>query len=439
MHAVAMNLPLEISRFIAQAFIAGLWQGLLLVLAVAIVLRLVPQVNATVRFAVWGFAFALAVAMPLLHLRAASILGPHKAVTVHLGVGWGVAIAAIWAVFMLVRGAQLLMHTIHLRRIWRQAQPVPVEGAIHALLEKSGRRTIDLCISTDVDSPSVIGFLSPRLLIPEWLFAKLAPLELQQIVLHECEHLRRGDDWINLLQKVGLTLFPLNPALLWLDRRLSLERELACDAGVVSSTAAPFDYAHCLTRLAEHRLHRRSIALTLSAWSRQSELAQRVHQLLRPARNMSPLQARFSVALICFGLVIGAVQMAKAPRLISFTDAAVSTPIAESASVTPSPASTPVLPVVYRQATQPRASLVNAVFPLNKPHRAAHKSIHPVPSRRNARSIRLATQPRIVLTTVEMQNLRPGFNAGTVDTQPIQFSPAYAAVPFGDGWLVIQL
>jgi hypothetical protein len=95
--------------------------------------------------------------------------------------------------------------------------------------------------------------------------------------------------------------------------------------------------------------------------------------------------------------------------------------------------------VVYRQATQPRASLVNTVFPLNKPHRAAHKSIHPVPSRRNARSIRLATQPRIVLTTVEMQNLRPGFNAGTVDTQPIQFSPAYAAVPFGDGWLVIQL
>ena len=60
----------------------------------------------------------------------------------------------------------------------------------------------------------MIGFFSPRLLIPEWLFAKLAPSDLQQIVLHECEHLRRGDDWINLLQKVGLALFPLNPALL---------------------------------------------------------------------------------------------------------------------------------------------------------------------------------------------------------------------------------
>jgi beta-lactamase regulating signal transducer with metallopeptidase domain len=440
MHAAAMNLPLEISRFIAQAFIAGLWQGLILVFAVALVLRLVPRVNATARFAVWGFAFALAVAMPLLHLPGASIRGVHDAsVTVHLGAGWGVAIAAVWAILMLVRGAQLLLHTIHLRRIWRQAQPVPVEGAIQALLQRSGRRTIDLCVSIDVDSPSVIGFLSPRLLIPEWLFARLAPLELQQIVLHECEHLRRGDDWINLLQKIGLALFPLNPALLWLDRRLSLERELACDAGVVSSTAARFDYAHCLTRLAEHRLHRRSIALTLSAWSRQSELAQRVHQLLRPARNMSPLRARFSVALICLGLCVGAIQMAKAPRLFSFTDAAVSTPIAESGSVASSPASTPVLPVVYRQATQPRTFLTSAVLPLSKPHRAPHKPVHPAPSRRSVQSIRPARQPRIVLTTFEMQNLRPGLNPGTVDRRPIQFSPAYAAVPFGDGWLVIQL
>ena len=75
MHAAAMNLPLEISRFIAQAFIAGLWQGLILVFAVALVLRLVPRVNATARFAVWGFAFALAVAMPFCTFRGPLFAG----------------------------------------------------------------------------------------------------------------------------------------------------------------------------------------------------------------------------------------------------------------------------------------------------------------------------------------------------------------------------
>jgi hypothetical protein len=340
---------------------------------------------------------------------------------------------------MLARGAQLLMHAIHLRRIWRHAQPVPIDGPMYALLQRSGRSSVELCTSTDVDSPSVIGFFSPRLLIPEWLFAKLAPSDLQQIVLHECEHLRRGDDWINLMQKVGVTLFPLNPALLWVDRRLSLERELACDAGVVASTTAPFEYAHCLTRLAEHRLHRRSVALSLSAWSRQSELARRVHQLLQPARNMSRPQARFSIALICLGLGAGALQMARAPRIFSFADATIATPIAEAASTAPDPAIAQEIPVVYRQEAQPRAAMINAALTVHKPHRAAHKSRRGLQSRANVHTTKLNRQPRIILTSLEMRDDGTSPDAGRIDTQSIRFSPSYAAVPFGDGWLIFQL
>ena len=435
-----MHPLLAVSQFIAQACIAGLWQGLALITAVAILLRLVPQVSAAVRFSIWAFAFVLAATVPLLHLPTVSVLRPHSAsAMVHLGAGWGFAIACIWAIFMLVRGAQLLMHAIRLRRIWRHARPVPIEDPIRALLQRSGRRTVELCTSTDVDSPSVIGFFSPRLLIPEWLFAKLAPLDLQQIVLHECEHLRRGDDWINLLQKVGVALFPLNPALLWVDRRLSLERELACDAGVVASTTAPFVYAHCLTRLAEHRLHRRSVALSLSAWSRQSELARRVYHLLRPARNMSPLYAKFAIALICAGLSVGAVQMAKAPRLFSFTDPAIPMPIAEAASPALAPPGAQEIPVVYRQEAQPHAALVNAALTVHKPHRATHKSKRGIQPRGNTHTTRLIRQPRIVLTTVELSNYGPSSSVGPAYLQPIRFSPSYAAVPFGDGWLVIQL
>jgi beta-lactamase regulating signal transducer with metallopeptidase domain len=435
-----MHIPLAISQFIAQACIAGLWQGLALISAVAILLRLVPRVSAAVRFAIWAFAFALAATMPLLHLPTVSVSKPHAvSAMVHLGSGWGFAIAAMWATFMLARGAQLLMHAVRLHRIWKHARPVPVDDTIRMLLQRSRRRTVELCASNDVDSPSVIGFFSPRLLIPEWLFAKLTPSDLQQIVLHECEHLRRGDDWINLLQKVGVALFPLNPALLWVDRRLSLERELACDASVVASTTAPFAYAHCLTRLAEHRLHRRSVVLSLSAWSRQSELARRVHHLLRPARNMSPLHARFAIALICAGLGVGAVQMARAPRLFSFTDPIIPTPIIEAASPAPGPAIAQEIPVVYRQEAQPRAVMMNAALTVHKPHRAAHKSRRGLQSRANVHTAKLNKQPRIILTSLEMRNDGPNFNAGPDYIEPIRFSPSYAAVPFGDGWLVVQL
>jgi hypothetical protein len=84
--------------------------------------------------------------------------------------------------------------------------------------------------------------------------------------------------------------------------------------------------------------------------------------------------------------------------------------------------------------------MVNAVLALHKSPRPAHKSSHGIQSRRNARrTTRLNRQPQAILTTFEMQKNGPGSNNGLVYTQPIRSSPAYAAVPFGDGWLVIQL
>jgi hypothetical protein len=83
--------------------------------------------------------------------------------------------------------------------------------------------------------------------------------------------------------------------------------------------------------------------------------------------------------------------------------------------------------------------MVNAVLPLHKSYRAAHKSRRRFQPRGNAHTTRLNRQPRIVLTTVELPNYGPSSSAGPAYIQPIRFSPSYAAVPFGDGWLIIQL
>ena len=83
------------------------------------------------------------------------------------------------------------------------------------------------------------------------------------------EHLRRRDDWINLVQKLGLVLFPLNPALLWIEQRLCKERELACDDHVIQSTRAPKSYASCLVHLAEQRILNSRASLALGAWERR--------------------------------------------------------------------------------------------------------------------------------------------------------------------------
>ena len=124
-------------------------------------------------------------------------------------------------------------------------------------------------------------------------------------MLHEVGHLRRADDWINLLQKLSLVIVPLNPVLMWIERRLCLERELACDDDVLRLTKAPKAYATCLTNLAEHRLGRRVAALSLGAWERQSELARRVHSILGGGAGDGPDTGAGGEAALVLGLLGG--------------------------------------------------------------------------------------------------------------------------------------
>ena len=183
-------------------------------------------------------------------------------------------------------------------------------------------RRAEVCVSDEVDRPSVIGFFAPKILIPSWLLEKLTKDELRQIVLHEAGHLGRADDWMNLVQKIALVVFPLNPALAWVERRLCFERELACDERVLGAGGAdaPRTYAACLVTLAEHRLgRRRGMALSLGALGRESELGQRVRRILAGGGRMRAAQARLVLGGAMLGLAVGAVELERCPQMVAFS------------------------------------------------------------------------------------------------------------------------
>ena len=400
----------------AQIVVDGVWQGLLVALFVGLALRLLPGISAAQRFAVWALAFGLAVGLPLLpalHAGAAGAAGG-----VRLGVGWGVALAMLWAATFAVRASRLAAQALRVRRVWASARPVETDLRIAALLAECSRRP-QLCVSDEVDAPSVVGLLTPRLLLPTAMRAELSAAELRHIVLHECEHLRRYDDWLNLAQKVAMAVFPLNPALLWVDRRLGLERELACDAGVVAATGAALDYASCLARLAEHRLGRGRVALALSAWARRSELARRVYTLVQPVKSVSRMGARAAIAAVACLLLATADGIVHAPALVSFGPAAVPVVAAGFGEMS----SPPVVPVVFRPAApQAHATLVSAktYLPVRKPVRVR-------------KAVRPAGVPQGFITVSVPRRVVPAYAV------PVRFTYSYAAVPFGDGWLIVQL
>jgi hypothetical protein len=454
-----MQVTESVSRFVATSFVSGLWQGIVLAAGVGICLRLVPRTTAAVRFAIWTAVFAVLSVMPLLHAYSfrSSVEMPGHAALVHVDERWSFAIAAIWLIVSLTRGAQLLRSAARLHEIWKRA--VPVEGC-DELLSSVGFRGVKLCTSKDIDRPSVIGFFSPRILIPEELFARLTTAEFGQIVLHEVGHLRRADDWINLLQKLGLVLVPLNPVLMWIERRLCLERELACDHDVLRLTKAPKAYATCLTNLAEHRLGRRSASLSLGAWEKRSELAQRVHSILRGGESTSPTQAWVVMGVLVLALVGGAAELARCPQLVSFSGSALSM-AAESRT---SQAGTAYQPVVFHASGNATANasgvahetLLKASMPVSREVRpvattANHTTKATIKKAVSKRAKRGLPPALLSRAGMRQSGRSEGWVVLTSWHEPVQrrvvfavdgdrdFVTSYAAVSTPSGWLIIQL
>jgi beta-lactamase regulating signal transducer with metallopeptidase domain len=367
------------AQSVAPAFVASLWQGATVAFALVLSMRLAPRVSAAHRFAVWAAGFAVVAALPFLPLLAHSgdvIAAAPRAANgarpwLELDSRWGFAIAAVWLAASAFRAGELAVQSLRLRKLWRGATPAEAEGNSRALLATaSPARPVEICTTRDLDRPSVIGFFAPRILIPQWLFSLLTPGELEQVVLHEAEHLRRRDDWTNLLQKLFLVVFPLNPALAWMERRLCREREMACDEGVVRRTQAPRTYAACLAALAERGLQQRELlrrvqALSLGAFERRPELVHRVDSILRGKQALHPLAAGVLVSVLGCGLVLGSVELARSPQLVAFV--AAPEPDAQTALLATPQAETPgIARASYAPNGEPRPTANDAEFHSSK-------------------------------------------------------------------------
>jgi hypothetical protein len=442
----------SVSVVAAEFLVASIWQGLVVVGCVALLLRVLPGLTAAVRSVIWTAVLLLVVVGPAVSVGVRGGGGSEagRGGLVHVSETWSLVVLAVWAAVSLVRVVQLVGSALRLQSLARSARAVVPNEGIARILRGSGRR-VELCVSDEVDRPSVVGFFRLRILLTPELFACLSPAELEQVVLHEVEHVRRYDDWTNLLQKLSLALVPLHPVLLWVDRRMCLERELACDDRVLLQTRARKAYAACLTRLAEESLLRRGLSLALGALGsrgRESELAGRVHRILRsPERSLSHGRAWATAAVVLVGLVAGAAGLTRSPELISFTgnahEAVATQPVTEVGVARSSFRS-----VRGAQVPVAHPMLVKAVIPERRQRLSMPVDVQRVTRRPAGRTLVsrgdarqrayvALTEWRSVTRSAEMRETED-VPATVVSVTQVQ-QVLYAAVPTGDGWLLIQL
>jgi beta-lactamase regulating signal transducer with metallopeptidase domain len=428
-----MDTMLQFSATAASSLINAIAEGIALTACIGLLLYFFPRIKPSIRFIIWTAVMLAALAFHFVPFRSTierSAVVPMKAF--HVDAYWAVAIMAVWSIVALSRLVGLIRSAISLQRIAEGATPITLDLACETLL-RSARRPVTLCTSTEVDRPSVVGFFHPRILLPQGIFSQLSSEERGQIILHEMEHLRRRDDWTNLVQKIGLALFPLNPALTWIERRLCMERELACDDCVLAATSAHKAYASCLTNLAEKSLLRRNVSLALGAWGRKPELVRRVHRILsRPTSTMGRAAGYVVAGIFLSGLTFGAVSLTRLPALVSFSASSTS-----ATSVAPATSATNLsLPVQQNQKFSP--TFVKAVMPQGPSKSSVDRtrSQH-VPASKNTLRHQSRTRPQNLLVLTE-SDVRPGLPRLTLAISESTGS-TYAALPVGNGWLVIQL
>jgi beta-lactamase regulating signal transducer with metallopeptidase domain len=115
------------------------------------------------------------------------------------------------------------------------------------------RREPDVVLADNPGSLFVCGLWSPRLVLPRSLPTSLRADELEQVILHELAHLRRGDLYWGWTIELARIVYFFHPVVYWVAYCLHLERELACDQiAMAASGHAPGDYAETLVRVASH-------------------------------------------------------------------------------------------------------------------------------------------------------------------------------------------
>jgi beta-lactamase regulating signal transducer with metallopeptidase domain len=350
----AMQLIDTLSAMSLEAMIAGAAIGIVVVIAVSIALKLIGPLNAATRSVVWTSTLGALPLIPLLYFASqmGSTPGPPAVKTAitaapasipmlpathslpvpavetkqrldipvpeHMPaavLGTYTGIVLLLLVRLLISYARICLLR---RRTW--LAPADVSARLsHWLARCPTERNVELRLSDKVRSPLAIGFERPMIVMPSALVLELSEEEFDDLGVHELAHIRRYDDWTNLLQHIVQAFLFFHPAVYWVRMKLNFECEVACDDWVVSQNGAK-SYARCLTKVVELRRWHRGAALSSGAFFGKRQILRRVEILLDKTRNAATGVSSWAVVAVLIVLIGIAMQAVKLPTVIAFTE-----------------------------------------------------------------------------------------------------------------------
>jgi hypothetical protein len=141
-----------------------------------------------------------------------------------------------------------------------------------------------LLVSSRTVAPLAVGFGRPAVILPGRLLGAVSDNELRDVLMHEVTHLRRGDQWVVLLQALAGALYWPIVSVHALNRELQRAREELCDNIVLAGRDA-ISYGRTLLHVAELLAEPRPMGAAVGILGGPGELERRIAGLLNPRRN----------------------------------------------------------------------------------------------------------------------------------------------------------
>lgn len=166
-------------------------------------------------------------------------------------------VSYIWLLGVFILLAYNSMVYYSLSRTLKKGKPVDSKVIIEVIeaskLCMNLKAELQVIETTIIRSPSIVGVVKPKLLLPPGFYAKLTEDEFKCVVYHELSHIKRNDLVIRWLMKVFLVIHWFNPLLWYGFYRMSEDIEIACDAYSLSfiETEKHNNYGHTIIKLLE--------------------------------------------------------------------------------------------------------------------------------------------------------------------------------------------
>ena len=225
------------------------------------------------------------------------------------GIGLGTTLVGVYLLGVVVLLGRLAIGRWSVRRLARSAEPVTDEAWTELVRDVSWMLDVDRRVtvlrSRTAAMPMVWGVRRPTLLLPasadEW------PEERRRVVLlHELAHVARHDCLTQTLAALATALYWPHPGAWYAERRLRVERELACDDRVLGAGTRAREYAAHLLEVARAFRPAAFTGAVAVSMARPSQLEGRLLAVLDGLRSRRAPSARARIAGIAAALLVAA-------------------------------------------------------------------------------------------------------------------------------------